>query len=293
VKSQETSVNNSSADHNLVEGAVYYAVPGKQPLFWYQYVPPPGQPETNIEFAEHIVPIRDARRAKGVFRLDVEGAAIYRRQSAVRDFYDEDELCRVGYPEAAAIAKTVSGAKHAFVFDHNVRRAADAVEPRQAAAQKPVFHIHTDFTTDAAPVRARDFTENSAAVGAKTVLDAALTSGCRFAVINIWRPIVGPVRDTPLALVDASSVSKPDLLAAALLYPERKGEIYYVRFNAAHRWWYLSDMQPDEVWVFKNYDSANDGRARFTPHTAFIDTTPARVAPRESIEFRTFVVFDS
>jgi hypothetical protein len=286
-------VCNGFADQNVVEGSVYYATPGNQPLFWHQYTPPPGLPETNIEFVEHIVPIRDARHRKNVLRLDVEGAAIYRRQSAVRDFYDEHELCRVGYPEAAAIATTVSGGKHAFVFDHNVRRAADAIEPRQTAAQKPVFHIHTDFSADAAPVRARDFAENSAAAGVKTVLGAALASGRRFAVVNVWRPIVGPVRDSPLALIDASSVSKPDLLAAALLYPERKGEIYYVRFNAAHRWWYLSDMQSDEVWVFKNYDSANDGRARFTPHTAFIDTTREQVAPRESVEFRTFVVFDN
>lgn len=284
-------MTNSSADHDAVEGAVYYAVPASEPLFWHQYAPPPGQPETNVEFVEHVVPIRDARHAPGAFRLDVEGAAIYRRQSAVRDFYDEEELCRVGYPEAAAIAKAVSGASHAFVFDHNVRRAADGIDARQLTAQKPVFHIHTDFSADSAPVRARAFAK-SAAAEVKTVLSAAFSSGRRLAVINIWRPIVGPTRDSPLALIDAASVSKPDLLAAALLYPERKGEIYYLRFNAGHRWWYLSDMQPDEVWAFKNYDSATDGRSRFTPHTAFIDSRLKQVAPRESIEFRTFVVFD-
>ena len=287
-------MNNRSPDHDAVEGAVYYAMPSDQPLFWHQYSPPPGLPETNIEFVQHMVPIRDARYSTAVFRLDVEGAAIYRRRSAVHDFYDEDELRRVGYPEAAAIAKTVSGAQHAFVFDHNVRSAADAIDPRQPTAQKPVFHIHTDFSADAAPVRARNFAENSAAAEVKTVLGVALASGRRIAVINIWRPIVGPVQDTPLAFVDASSVGTRDLLAAAaLLYPDRKGEIYYVRFNVAHRWWYLSDMQPDEVWVFKNYDSVNDGRARFTPHTAFSDTGLEQVAPRESIEFRVFVVFDN
>jgi hypothetical protein len=286
-------VSNSSADHGVVEAAVYYALPGNQPLFWHQYPPPPGQPETNIEFVEHVVQIRDARNRKSVFRLDVEGAVIYRRPSAVRDFYDEDELCRVGYAEAAAIAKTVSGAKHAFVFDHNVRRAADVTDPKQITAQKPVFHIHIDFSADAAPRRVRDFAASSAAVGAKAVLRSAIALGRRLAVLNVWRPIVGPVRDSPLALCDASSASTLDLLPAALLYPERKGEIYYVSFDAAHRWWYLSDMQPEEVWVFKNYDSASDGRARFTPHTAFVDTTRDQVAPRESVEFRTIVVFDN
>lgn len=286
-------MNDPSLDHDVVKGAVYYALPGSEPLFWHQYAPPPGQQLSNIEFVEHVVPIRDARRAKRAFRLDVEGAVIYRGRSAVRDFYDEDELHRVGYPEAAAIAKAVSGARHAFVFDHNMRRAADAIDSKQAVAQKPVFHVHTDFSAQAAPVRLRDFVANSTALEVKTVLGSALTSRCRFAVINVWRPIVGPVRDSPLALVDSSSVGEPDLLAAALLYPDRKGEIYYVGFNVAHRWWYLSDMQPDEVWVFKNYDSASDGCARFTPHTAFIDTTRQQIAPRESVEFRAFVVFDS
>ena len=97
--------------------------------------------------------------------------------------------------------------------------------------------------------------------------------------------------DTALAICDASSVTPSDLLPARLLYPEREGEIYYVSFNAAHRWWYVSEMRRDEVWVFKNYDSAADGRARFTPHTAF--QTQSSAAPtRESVEFRAFAVFD-
>jgi len=49
-------------------------------------------------------------------------------------------------------------------------------------------------------------------------------------------------------------------------------------------------MRTDEVLLLKCYDSALDGRARFLPHTAFIDpTTPPDAAPRESIELRTLV----
>jgi hypothetical protein len=52
-------------------------------------------------------------------------------------------------------------------------------------------------------------------------------------------------------------------------------------------------MQTDEVWIFKNYDSAMDARARSTPHTAFIDPTHhTRVAARESVEFRAFALFE-
>lgn len=86
---------------------------------------------------------------------------------------------------------------------------------------------------------------------------------------NVWRRLVEPLQDSPLAICDASSVGPPDLLSADLLYPDRTGEIYYAAFNPSHRWYYMPDMRMDEVWLFKNYDSATDGRSRFTPHTFF------------------------
>jgi hypothetical protein len=112
----------------------------------------------------------------------------------------------------------------------------------------------------------------------------------RVQVINLWRPIRGPLRDAPLAVCDARSVAPGDLVPSDLVYRDRVGETYGVTFNPQHRWFYVPDMQPDEALLLKCYDSATDGRARFAPHTAFEDpTAPADVAPRESIELRTFV----
>jgi len=262
-----------------IEGSVYYAAAGRQPLFAYANTVPAGEAETNVEFVAHTVAIRDLRGSGGEPRLDVEGAALVRHRSAVRDFYDEDELRRVGYAEAADILKTLTGAQQIAVFDHNVRRGADASDPKYAYARKPVFHVHTDFTAGSAPLRAQ------------TVLRPGVMDGRRMMQLNLWRPIAEPVLDNALALCDASSVRPSDLLATALRYPERQGEIYYVKFNPTHRWWYASEMRRDEVWAFKNYDSAADGRARFTPHTAF-QTRSAALPKRESVEFRAFAVFD-
>ena len=98
----------------------------------------------------------------------------------------------------------------------------------------------------------------------------------RFSVINVWRPIRGPVQDSPLAVTDARSVAQHDLVATDLVYPDRMGEIYYVKFNPEHKWFYAPAMRDDEVMLIKCYDSADDGRARFVPHSAFVDpTTPA------------------
>jgi hypothetical protein len=113
-------------------------------------------------------------------------------------------------------------------------------------------------------------------------------------VINLWRPIRGPLRDAPLAVCDAASVDSEDLVPSDLVYQNRTGETYGVNYNPAHRWFYVPEMQPDEALLLKCYDSATDGRARFASHTAFEDpTTPADAPPRESIEIRTLVFHEA
>jgi hypothetical protein len=114
----------------------------------------------------------------------------------------------------------------------------------------------------------------------------------RFAVINLWRPIRGPLEDAPLAFCDARSVSFDDLAPMDLIYPDRVGETYLVKYNPRHRWFYAPRMRADEALLIKSYDSAEDGRARFTPHTAFEDpTTPVNRLPRESIELRALAFY--
>jgi hypothetical protein len=265
-----------------VHGSVYYAARSDdRRLFHYAYAPH-GTEETNVEFVEHVVEMADVRELSRPLRLEAEGASVVRHRSDVQRFYDEKELRRVGYPETAELVRSVTGATDVIVFDHNIRGRVDRARALTAGEiTPPVFHIHTDFTGKSAQARAA------------AVLGTTPISGQRMAAINVWRPLAEPLRDCPLAICDASSVEKRDLLATDLLYPDRTGQIYYVAFNPAHRWYYASDMQTDEVWIFKNYDSARDTRARSTPHTAFVDPTHHPVvAARESVEFRAFAFFN-
>jgi len=102
------------------------------------------------------------------------------------------------------------------------------------------------------------------------------------------------LRDAPLALCDAQSVAPGDLVAADLIYRDRTGENYLMTYRPSHRWFYVPEMRADEVLLLKCYDSAEDGRTRFVPHTAFTDpTAPADILPRESIELRTFVFYSN
>ena len=69
-------------------------------------------------------------------------------------------------------------------------------------------------------------------------------------------------------------------------------QIYAITHNPAHKWFWFPRQRREEAIVFKVYDSLQDGRARWTAHTAFDDpTTPPNARPRESIEIRTLAFF--
>lgn len=105
----------------------------------------------------------------------------------------------------------------------------------------------------------------------------------------MWRPIRGPVESSPLALCDASSEEK-DFVPADLVYRDKVGEVYRFTYNPKHRWLYFPRLARNEAILLKCYDPEEDGRARFSAHTAFDDLTNGPDAAfRESIEVRALV----
>ncbi len=114
----------------------------------------------------------------------------------------------------------------------------------------------------------------------------------RFAIIQVWRAIAEPIERDPLAIADARSLAPGDFIAAERRFPDRVGEIYQFKYNPAHRWTWFSRMTREEALVFKVYDSATDGRARWGAHASFDDpATPPGAPPRQSIEIRAFAFF--
>jgi hypothetical protein len=268
-----------------IEAQLNYLAPMAERPRSYTFDPPPGVPRSNSTHEAHTVAIHDARPLASEISLDREGFAVLHQQSAVRDFWGEDEVRRVYYPEVQRVLAEVTGASKVFIFDHTLRRRVKgAVDWSREAPRQPATRVHVDHTADSGPQRVRDFFGDEA---------EALLRG-RVQVINLWRPIRGPLRDAPLAVCDVESVAPGDLVASDLVYQHRVGEIYGVTFNPSHRWFYVPQMQPDEALLLKCFDSATDGRARFAPHTAFEDpTTPADAPPRESIEIRTLVFHEA
>jgi hypothetical protein len=199
--------------------------------------------------------------------------------TAVKDFYDSDEVEAVYYPEVERLIRQVTGAERVVVFDHIVRNPVFA-ETGEKGARAPAKLVHNDYTFKSAPRRVRDLLPEEA--------DRLLKN--RFAEINVWRAIRGPIESSPLALCDARSLDAEDVIPMDLVYRDRVGEIYGFLCNPNHRWFYFPRMERNEAILLKCYDSMDDGRARFTAHTSFEDpSSPPNAPPRESIEARALV----
>lgn len=270
----------------FVTAELNYLAPTNGKPRTYAFDPPPGEPKSTNLPEPHQVPIFDGRvvaksfPAKS-FSLDREGFELVRHPTAVKNFYDEAEIKRVYYPAVEAFMRAALGADRVLIFDHTVRRRVEgAADLRGAGPRQPATRVHVDQTVISGANRVREHLPDEA--------DELLKG--RVQVINLWRPIRGPVRDAPLAMADGTTVAPDDLVASDLIYPNRRGETYSVKYNPNHRWFYFPEMTADEALLLKCYDSATDGRTRFGPHTAFADpTTPPDTPPRESIEIRALV----
>ena len=251
------------------------------------YIASVGGGDTSLHEGNYVmrpVAIRNGRARGEGFSLDREGFVLVAHPSAVSDFYDDGEIAAVYEAEVKALVGSATGAVRVEIFDHT-RRAASVDVQKARMIREPASIIHNDYTARSGPQRLRDhFPE------APEQAEALLQR--HFIIVNVWRSIRGTVLDAPLALCDASSLAPEDLVSVERQAKDRIGEIQQAVYNPAHRWYYFPEMQPDEALLIKTYDSATDGRARFTIHTSFDDpTAPAGAPPRESLETRCFAFF--
>jgi hypothetical protein len=269
----------TAAGSDYVLATLNYTRGGAPKPAAYMYERPAGVPAIEERNEPHKVAIHSARPLIETLSLDLQGFELALGPTAVRDFDDAAELKRTYDQEVAGLVLAKTGASQALVFDHTVRRIGG--DDSSAGKRAPVYVVHNDYTNWSGPQRVRDLLPET---------DAAWALKRRFAIVNVWRSINGPVVDTPLAFADARTVEDADWIATDLKYPDRTGEVYRVAFNPDHGWFYVPNLQPDEILLLKTFDSATDGRARYMPHTAFADpATVPGTEKRASIESRVLV----
>jgi hypothetical protein len=225
--------------------------------------------------------IEDARSRPQPPSLAEEGFALFPHQSAVADFHNPVELERIYAPEMERLITEVSGADQVVVYGPVLLRSGQAA-PESSGFQilRPGHFVHTDMSDSivAEFTQTRRPRNNARAVR-------------RYAYYNTWRVLSPPPQDVPLALCDARTVSRSDLVDADLIMdapgqPESSVVVSFVRHNTSHRWSYFSNLGQDEVLVFKSHDS-DPHQPHQVPHSAFRDSScPPGVTPRTSIEAR-------
>ncbi|HEY5410324.1 MAG TPA: CmcJ/NvfI family oxidoreductase [Caulobacteraceae bacterium] len=224
------------------------------------------------------VRITNARTAAEPLSFEANGFTLVDAPVEI-DFLDRTQVEQRYYPEAQRIVRELTGASEVIAFLDLVRS-----EVREEGIE-PANNAHIDF----------DGSSIEAWVRALRPDDAERLLAKRMVNMNLWRPI-RPVERMPLAICDASSVSRADLVRTIIGHKEGDQKTPYAGFNLAYnpdqRWFYYPAMQPNEVLAFKIYDSEMQ-RPHLTAHTAFVDPTSRPGAPtRLSHEIRTIAFFD-
>jgi len=242
-----------------------------------------GSDRRSGQYEEHKIIIRDARPITDRLDIDKQGFLLTEFDTAVADFYDENQVKDIYYPEMEVLVRKFTGADKVFVFDHTIR-IDDGGAADEKKVRTPVRNMHNDFTINSAAQRVRDLLPND---------EAEERLKKRFGSINIWRPITGPVETAPLAICGWDSLEDQNLIPAERRYQDRIGGVLHLSYNANQEWFYFPRMTTEEVVILKCYDSVDDGTAKWTAHGSFDPPEkPENARPRESIEIRTLYFFD-
>ena len=268
-------------DQNPVRTSLAYATDEGDKYYFEIAAPESEGRNLGAGSVRHEVSIFDAREWPEPISLDVHGFELQRDPLPPIDFLDDDCVRRVYYPAMEKIATRCTGAARIHIFDHTVRH-GDAEVRKEKGLKPPARGVHNDYTHWSARKRVRDLLPDEA----ETLLSR------RFAIVQAWRPIGHRIESDPITVADARTVDEADFIPVPRPAPGRVGEIWRALYNPHHRFFYYPYMTPDEAVFFKVYDSANDGRARYTLHTAFElpDADPA-AAPRHSLETRLLAFF--
>ena len=237
-----------------------------------------------------LMKVRNGRLLDKQPSLNREGFAFSKQTTKVTDFFNDSELATIYEPEIEDLIKKLTGGTEVVVFDHT-RRSTVPEQREKYNARDPVPAPHSDFSDESAEQRMRDVFGNK--IGNRLHR--------RFAMVNAWRSMTSNIEQWPLAVCDARTINE-DLLVDTYRHAPHRAEpsfeysrsssTRHATFDSGHRWFYFPEMQRNEVLLFKNYDTINDGTARLSLHSAFEDPfTPPEPKPRESIETRAFVFF--
>ncbi|KAI1205233.1 uncharacterized protein F4807DRAFT_291240 [Annulohypoxylon truncatum] len=249
-----------------------------------------GARQSNLRTLHEPVTVHDIRGKENAYTLEQNGFQLVKEEAfgTSKDFEDDSWIMKEYEPKVKEIIKRATGAERVEIFDFTKRKMMPGFEPGSygtKSASSPIPTAHCDNTLGSCLRRVmRDMGD-----------EATILLKERVQIINLWRPLSGPIKDWPLAVCDYSSIDHRDMIATDMIFPHYDGEVFSMIHNKNQRWFYLSDQNPDELWLLKCAETDQSvGMAKLCAHGSFrMKNLPLEFTPRESIEFRTMVFFPS
>ncbi len=246
--------------------------------------------KNNLKLSAHNIQVEDARVLSSAQTLEREGFGLFHHPSAVANFRDTEEVLRVYRAEIERLLTRLTGAPKVLVTGPVLRWSENSPASGTLLNSRPARFVHVDYSRKSFD----EFARTHLATAGVEDIDRWLQG--RYAAYNIWRVLTPPPQDVPLGICSARSTRLEDVVTGLAVIdppngPELRFESSLYRFNPAHRWFYFSNMWPDEALVFKAFDSDRSS-IQGCPHSAFNDPDcPVGVPPRGSVEIRAYAYF--
>ncbi|KAF9890655.1 hypothetical protein FE257_005786 [Aspergillus nanangensis] len=221
-----------------------------------------GEQTTNLKFdLGDVQTVHDVRGGGELLTLDKNGFVYLNLASAMEpaDFYQPEKIENIFLPECQAVLRGLFSNHTVLIFNWRVRRnrenfnTDDDQPPARIQLKSTSQNVHVDQSWSSTARRVRLHFPDKA--------ESILSS--RVQMLNIWRPINGPVQDRPLAVCDARTVNKGNMVEVDILRDNYVGHIMYPLYDPGMTWYYMSGQDNTELLIFKSFDTA-EGVAKCT-----------------------------
>jgi hypothetical protein len=250
---------------------------------------PDKQRVDNLEFEPHSnILITDIRPFHENVTLEEYGFQVLPHSSNYPDFTEAASV-NAYMKETEALLRDTFEASYVKTYDCVLRKniifertefdLADLLH-----TEGPARGAHNDITHNSGPEVIQRYMDRES-------ISRFLKPGYRCRIINTWRSLLPVAEDRPLALCNSRSVNPSDLVESDRVIPNKSGEVYYLKYNPQHEWYWLSEQSPSEPFVFVMYDTKDGEHSRFCPHVSFNNpVAPIDAPPRRSVETRSIVI---
>ncbi|KID60292.1 methyltransferase, partial [Metarhizium brunneum ARSEF 3297] len=225
----------------------------------------PGLPGSNHVFTSQTVNINNVRGCTPP-SLDTQGFEFVKSTTSLKpEDFDNDNLIQTTfYSEIEKVLFEQLPDVTAVAFlGHQVRKRSTKFPREEGAlvpAAQPQTMAHVDLTMQGGKDRLQVYFKDNPELEKRP-----------WQMLNVWRVLKGPSNDWPLALCDYRSVDvEHDTVANDIVVAHGDGYIEnsLLYFNEKHQWFYKSDMDVDDLIIFRQTDSsgAKPSEKQLDPH---------------------------